>query len=90
MLSFEPSNHSVEIHNFSITQISRAIYFWDSYSEKSAILTHLEALKFDFYEIWHFLKADIYQILTKFIVPKIAKTAAFALIESPKLILHNI
>ena len=36
--------------------------FGDSRSAKSAILTYLEALKLDYYEILHFLKAEIYQI----------------------------
>ena len=30
-------------------------------SAKSAILTHLEGLNFDFYEFLHFSKAEIYQ-----------------------------
>ena len=36
--------------------------FVDPRSAKSAILTHSEALNFDFYEFLHFLKAEIYQI----------------------------
>ena len=63
-----------KFHDFSITQILREITFGDSRSAKSAILTHLEALNFDFYEFLHFMKADIYQ-LTKFRHPEIAKTA---------------
>ena len=50
-----------KFHDFSITQILREINFGDSRSAKSAILTHLEALNFDFYGILHFLKAEIYQ-----------------------------
>jgi len=34
----------------------------DSRSAKSAILSHLEALKLDFYEFLHFLNVEIYQI----------------------------
>ena len=49
-------------HNFYITQILREIKFRDSRSEKSAILTNLEALNFEFYEFLHYLKAEIYQI----------------------------
>ena len=50
-----------KFHDFSITQILREINFGDCKSAKSAILTHLEALNFDFYEIVHFLKAQINQ-----------------------------
>ena len=49
-------------HNFSTTQILREINFEDSRIAKSAILTHLEALNFDFYEFLRFFKAEIYQI----------------------------
>ena len=41
-------NHSVEFHDFSITQILREIKFGDSRSTISATLTHFEALNFDF------------------------------------------
>ena len=51
-----------KVHDFSITQILREINFGDSTSAKSAILTHLDVLNFAFYEILHFLKAEIYQI----------------------------
>ena len=50
-----------KFHDFSITQILREINFGDSRSAKSAILTHLEALNFDFYEFLHFLKAEFNQ-----------------------------
>ena len=36
----------------------------DSWSAKSAIVSHLEVLNFDFYEFLHFLKAEIDQIST--------------------------
>jgi len=49
-----------KFHDLSITQILPKINFWDSTSEKSAILTHLEALNFDVYEVLHFLKAKIH------------------------------
>ena len=45
-----------------IRQNLREINFEDSRSAKSSILTHLEALKFDFNEFLHFLKAEFYQI----------------------------
>ena len=51
-----------KFHDFSVTQILREINFGDSTSAKSAILTHLDVLNFAFYEILHFLKAEIYQI----------------------------
>ena len=41
-----------KFHDFSITQILREINFVDSRSAKSAILTHLEAQNFDFYEFF--------------------------------------
>ena len=40
-----------KFQNFSITQILREINFGDSKSAKSAILTHLEALNFNFWLI---------------------------------------
>ena len=40
----------------------RDINFEDTRSAKSAILTHLEALNFDFHGFLHFLMADIYQM----------------------------
>ena len=46
-----------KFQDFSIIHILREINFEDSKSAKSAILTHLEALNFDFYEFLHFLKA---------------------------------
>ena len=51
-----------KFHDFSITQILREIDFWDSRGAKSAIFAILEALKFDFYEFLHFLKAEIDQM----------------------------
>ena len=50
-----------KFHEFSIPKILREINFEDSKSAKSAILPHLEARNFDFYEFLHFLKAEIYQ-----------------------------
>ena len=55
--------HTVwKFDGFCIIQILREISFEDSQSAKSAILTHLEALNFDFYEFLHFLKAEIDQM----------------------------
>ena len=51
-----------KFYNFAITQILREIKHGDSTSAKSAIMTHLEVLNFAFYDILHFLKAEIYQI----------------------------
>ena len=45
-----------------IIQILCEINFEDSWSAKSAIITHLEALNFDFYTFLHFLKVEIEQI----------------------------
>ena len=56
----------------------------DSKSAKSAILTLLEALNFDFWEFLHFLKAEIAK-LTKFRAPKMAKKAVLELPGSQNL-----
>ena len=48
--------------DFYITQILREINFEDSRNAKTAILTHLEAQNFDFYEFLHFFMAEIYQM----------------------------
>ena len=71
--------------NFPITQILRQIKVGDSRIAKSAILTHLEALNFDFYEFLHFLKAELYPN-KKFSAPEIAKMAFIELLHSSKLI----
>ena len=42
--------------NFSISQILREINFEESRSAKSAIVTHLEALDFNFHEFVHAFK----------------------------------
>ena len=44
---------------FSITRILREIKFEDSKSAKSANLTNLGDMNFDFYEFLHFRKAEI-------------------------------
>ena len=50
-----------KFHDFSITQILREINFGDSESARSAIFTHSEALNFDFFEFFNFLKAESYE-----------------------------
>ena len=47
---------------FIVWQILREIKGGESRNSKSASLTHLEALNFDFYKNLHFPKAEIYQI----------------------------
>ena len=49
-----------KFHDFSITQILREIKIGESWYSKSAVLTHLVTLNFDFYEFLHFLKVEIY------------------------------
>ena len=70
-----------KFQDFPITQILREINFEDFKSAKSAILTHLEALNFDFYEFLLFLNAE---------QDSMTKWAVFALLESLKLISHKI
>ena len=57
----ERSNTVWKFYDFPITQILCEINFEESGSAKSAILTYLEAVNFDFYEFLHFQKAEIYQ-----------------------------
>ena len=51
-----------KFQDFSIAHIFREINSEDSKSAKSAILTHLEAQNFDFYEFLRLMKADISQV----------------------------
>ena len=51
-----------KFHDFSITQILREINVEDSRIAKSEILTHLEALNFDFCAFLHLPKTEIHQI----------------------------
>ena len=62
--------------DFSISQILREINLGDSRSAKSAILTHLEAMNFEFL---HFLKAETHQI-RKYLSPINSKK--FKILES--------
>ena len=57
----ERSNTVWKFYDFPITQILRETNFKDSSSAKFAFLTNSEALNCDFYEILHFLKAQIDQ-----------------------------
>ena len=50
-----------KFENFPVAQILREIKVGKSRVSKCAILTHLEALNFDFYEFLHILKAEIDQ-----------------------------
>ena len=82
--------HTVwKFDGFCIIHILREFSFEDSRSAKSAILTHLEALNFDFYEFLHFLVAELYPS-QKFRALEIAKMAFFELLHPQKLILHNL
>ena len=47
-----------KFYDFSITQTLREINFGESKRAKSAILTHLEDLNFDFGEILHQIKKN--------------------------------
>ena len=54
-VSWEKEAHTVwKFQNFCIIQILREINFEDFWSAKSAILTHLEALKSYFYDFLHY------------------------------------
>ena len=48
-----------KFQDFSVIQILREINFDDSRSSKSAFLTNLEALDFDYNDFLHFLQAEI-------------------------------
>ena len=63
--TFDVTPHSTmwKFQDFPITQILLEINLGVSRSEKFAFITHLEALNFDLYEILHFLKTEIYQII---------------------------
>ena len=52
-----------KFQDICIIPILREINFEDSWSAKSDILPHLDALNFDIYEFLHFLKAEIHQIM---------------------------
>ena len=48
-------------HNVETSLFFRHSDFWDSRIAKSAVSTQLEALNFDFYDFFHFLKAKMFQ-----------------------------
>ena len=58
-------------------------------SSKTAILTHLETLNFDYYEFLHFAKAEIDKE-NKIQSPKDQKLAFLELLECQKLISRKI
>ena len=60
-----------KFHDFSITQILREINFGESRSAKSATLTQLKALNFDFYAFLPLLRLKLTKI-TKFRMAKMA------------------
>ena len=76
-------------HDFLISQILREINFGGSRSAKSAIITYLQALNFDFHGFLHFLKAEIYQI-NQIQSQKVAKTTLLQPLNFPKLISRKI
>ena len=64
------------ILDFHSVDFLREIKFGEFRVSKSAILTHWEALNFDFHEFLHFMKAEITK-LTKFRASKIMKKGQF-------------
>ena len=80
---------NVEMSGFLATQILDEINSDVSESSKTAIFALVEDLNFDFYEFWHFLKAEMYPI-QKLSAPRIAKMAFFEHLHSPKLISRKI
>ena len=61
-----------KFHDISLTQMLRE----NKFSAKSDIFAYLEVLNFDFYEFFHFLKAEIYQI-NEILSPKNGKNGSF-------------
>ena len=78
-----------KFHDFPITQILREIKFGNSRSAKSANLTNLGAVNFDYLRIFALWKVEIIKS-TQFPAPKLAKMAISELLVSPKLISHKI
>ena len=78
-----------KFHDFTITQILCEINFGDSRSAKSAILTHLKALNFDFHDFT--LSEGCYLPIQQNLEPlKLQKKAVLELLGSPKLISRKI
>ena len=69
---------------FIITQILCEINFGETRSAKSAILSHLEALDFDFHEFLHFLKAEIF-LINKNPSPDMSKNRSFCTFRIPRI-----
>ena len=79
-----------KFQDFSIAQSLRENNFGDFNSAKSAIFTHLEAMKYDFYEFLHFLKGlnlPNYQNSAPY---EWQKTTILDLLDSQKLISRKI
>ena len=68
----------------SISQILREFNFGDSRTAKSAILTLLKALNFDFYDFFYKLLAEI-KHMNKIQSPKMANFADLHLLNSSKI-----
>ena len=49
----------LKCHDFAITQFLREINYVDFTSANYAIITHLQALNFDFQEFLHFSKVEM-------------------------------
>ena len=77
-----------KLQYFSVTQILRENKISDLVL-KSAIITHLHALNFDFHEFLHFLNSEICQI-NKIRVLKMARTAVLKLLYFAKMISRKI
>ena len=78
-----------KLWNFSITQILREIKVGNFRVSKSVILTHLEALHFDFCEFAHFLK-NVFDQINKIQRPQMAKNVVLEVLHSQKLISRKI
>ena len=81
-------SHTVwKFHDFYVTHILREIKVGWFRGSKSAILTQLGALNFDFYKFLHLLK---FTIFIKCTAPQMAKTADLELPISLKFVLRKI
>ena len=71
-----------KLQNFSVTQILREIKVGEFWGSKFAIFKmYLNALNFDFHDIFHSSEADFYQS-NRFRDPKMAKVEVLELICS--------
>ena len=78
-----------KLQDFSVTHILRGIKVDEFRSSKSVILTHLEALHFDFCEFAHFLK-NVFDQINKIQRPQMAKNVVLEVLHSQKLISRKI